>query len=97
MASTIRRRSTTRKVVKYKVEMEGKLVNMTRTLTKLILNMLFRERTVIILSKAMQTENRRGTVASAQKASRKRKADTLFDNDGTNGNVDSANIVQGKR
>ena len=50
----------------------------------------------------MQAENRHGTVASAQRAgkvasvqgSKKRKADTLFD---TNGNIDSVNIVDGKR
>ena len=49
----------------------------------------------------MQAENRRGTVARAQSAGKvasvqggkKHKADTLFD---TNGNVDSANIVDGK-
>jgi hypothetical protein len=47
---------------------------------------------LITLSKAVQAENRRGTVASAQRASRKRSA--LF---ATDGDVDSANIVQGKR
>jgi hypothetical protein len=48
---------------------------------------------LITLSKAVQLENQQGTVAMAQRASRKRKANTL----NTDGNVDSANIVQGKR
>jgi hypothetical protein len=47
---------------------------------------------LIALSKAVQVENRRRTVASAQRAGRKRTASTLFD---TNGNVDNANIVSG--
>ena len=58
---------------------------------------------LIMLSKAVQAEYRRGTVASAQRVGRvasvhgsgkKHKADTLFD---TDSNIDSANIVDGKR
>jgi hypothetical protein len=49
---------------------------------------------LIALSKAVQLENQQGTVAMAQRAGRKRKANTLFN---TNGNVNGANIVQGKR
>jgi hypothetical protein len=49
---------------------------------------------LITLSKAVQAENQRRTVASAQRADRKRAAGALFN---TNGNVDSVNIVPGKR
>jgi hypothetical protein len=49
---------------------------------------------IITLSKAVQAENQRRTVVSTSRAGRKRTVGALFD---TNGNVDSANIVPGKR